>query len=35
MTGLEKLSLMVFGTLAVLWIFAWVTAELIDYLTKE
>lgn len=35
MTGLEKLSLMVFGALAVLWAFAWVTAELIDYLTKD
>jgi hypothetical protein len=35
MTPLEKLSLMVLGTLAVLWAVAWITAELIDYLIKE
>jgi hypothetical protein len=35
MTPLEKLSLMVFGSLAALYVFAWVTAQLIVYLTKD
>jgi hypothetical protein len=35
MTPLEKLSLMVLGTLAVLWAAAWVVAETVVYFTKD
>lgn len=35
MTGLEKLSLMVLGSLAVLWIGSWLIAEIVMYLTKD
>lgn len=35
MTGLEKLSLLVLGSLAVLWMGSWVLAEIIIYLTED
>jgi len=35
MTPLEKLSLMVLGSLAVLWAAAWVIAEIITRLAKD
>lgn len=35
MTGLEKLILMVLGSLAVLWIGSWIIAEIVIYLTKD
>ena len=35
MTPLEKLSLMVFGSLAVLWVAAWLLVELTELLTKD
>jgi hypothetical protein len=35
MTPLEKLSLMVFGSIAALYALSWLLAELIVYLTKD